>query len=125
MYGIFWVANFIIFLFCFFFLFLIYQTYQSDIDSCSEFLRNNSDWYGIVVIASLHSRRGRIVVGGCLVYFDKRRMCNRLSARGCIGNVYADGADGHYSLDSGRRFGSHDIDQFLCDVLHGKSLLVV
>ena len=94
------------------------------IDSCSEFLRNNSDWYGIVVIASLHSRRGRIVVGGCLVYFDKRRMCNRLSARGCIGNVYADGADGYYSLDSGRRFGSHDIDQFLCDVLHGKYLVV-
>ena len=33
-------------------------------------------------------------------------------------------ADGHYSLDSGRRFGSHDIDQFLCDVLHGKYLVV-
>ena len=56
----------------------------------------------------------------CSVYRYQCHLCHGVGLGRCFFYIHARGVVHHYHVDTNRRFGSHDSDQFLCYVFYGE-----
>lgn len=56
----------------------------------------------------------------CSVYRYQCHLCHGVGFGRCLFYIHARGVVHHYHVDTNRRFGSHDSDQFLCYVFYGE-----
>ena len=87
--------------------------------NCSLFYDGNSLWCSATFASSLHIGAYPTTCGRCTLHLNKCGLCYGIKSRRDCTYVYHRGANNHSPIDSDRRFGYYDNNEFLCPVFHG------